>query len=114
MKSFIYFNLHKKVWSIKCLKTNKVVGYENTLILKNCKFKVSEAGRQRVLSTGHKNIHAGVVGEIIEDFQFENLEEVTYNPRTLSTFVKVKDLTPIFEADYVLMHNKKVYINASS
>jgi hypothetical protein len=113
MRVFVYFNLHKKVWSIKSLKTNKVIDYTNTIILKDCKFKVSEAGRQRVLSTGHKNIHAGVVGEIV-DYQFDKSEEVTYNPRTLSTFVKVKDRTPIFEADYVLMQNKKVYVNVNS
>lgn len=65
MKVFVYYNIHKKTWSIKALEgdnKNRVIGYANSLILTNCFPKISEAGRQRVLKEKVKNVHAGIVG----------------------------------------------------
>lgn len=65
MRVFTYFNLHKKCWSIKALEgefKGRVIAHAKRVILKDCTFKVSEAGRQRVLRTKRKNVHAGVVG----------------------------------------------------
>lgn len=80
MKVFVYWNLHKNLWSVKSLEgfhKGKVIARLSSVNLKNCIFKVSEAGRQRVLQT--KNVHAGVVGYLTEDI-FENLTKlVTYN-----------------------------------
>jgi hypothetical protein len=67
MKAFVYFNLHSGLWSVKALDgflKGKVVGHAERIRLKDCEFKVSEAGRQRVLRERCKNVHAGVVGEI--------------------------------------------------
>lgn len=66
MKVFCYFNLHRLCWSIKALEgpqRGRVVGHARRVNLSNATFKVSEAGRQRVLQEQRKNVHAGVVGQ---------------------------------------------------
>lgn len=54
----IYFNLHKKTFSIKSKKTGLVIGLEKELILHNVTPKVYEKGRQRVIKEKRKNVHA--------------------------------------------------------
>jgi len=67
MKAFVYFNLHTGLWSVKALDgflKGKVVGHAYNIRLTDAEFRVSEAGRQRVLKEQKKNVHAGVVGTI--------------------------------------------------
>jgi hypothetical protein len=48
MKVFVYFNLHRKCWSVKALEgpsKGRVIQHTDDIILSNCTFKVSEAGR---------------------------------------------------------------------
>lgn len=42
----------------------KVIAKEHRVLLSTAKFIVSEAGRQRVLRTKHKNVHAYVEGHL--------------------------------------------------
>lgn len=89
-KVFIYYNLHKKMFSIKNLKSGLVIGHTLNLTLRNATFKVSEKGRQRVLKEKRKNVHAGVVGYIDSDtlaYALTGLRCATYNPYKFSTFV---------------------------
>lgn len=69
MRVFVYFNTHKKVWSIRSMNNrfhnNRVVMHSSIALLKNCVFRVSETRRKRVLLTGQKNVHAGVVGTLV-------------------------------------------------
>ena len=111
----VYFNLHKNLWSIKSLKTGLVIGHAETVILSDVKPRVSEAGRQKVLETKQKNVHAGIVGTlestrdaiyIIKDF-----DEITYNPYKYKTFVyKLQDEIEFKQADRAIMNNKRVYV----
>lgn len=67
MKVFVYFNLHKLCFSVKALEgpmKGRVVQHSNAVMLHDVTFKVSEAGRQRVLREKRKNVHAGVVGTL--------------------------------------------------
>ena len=88
MKVFVYFNLHKKVWSIRAMEgpqKGRVIKHAETVALHNVKPKVSEAGRRRVISEQRKNVHAGIVGELIETGKTWFREpirarEITYNP----------------------------------
>ena len=95
LKVFVYFNLRKKVFSVKALNGEAkglVVKHSSNLILKNVLFKVSQVGRNRVLAQKRKNVHAGVVGELVTNEIFEelilthNIREVTYNPYKLPYF----------------------------
>ena len=112
MKVFVYYNLHKHCWSIKNVKTGLVIAHTNTVQLKDVTFKVSEAGRQRVLKEKRKNVHAGVVGELInKDFFFVpvNNDSVSYNPYKSSTFFNTNDNSPIYKAEGVIMANRKIW-----
>lgn len=103
MKVFVYWNLHKHCWSVKALEgenKGRVIRHASQVTLYNCTFKVSEAGRKRVLREQCKNVHAGVVGHLECDSDTEALRSsdiysvrVTYNPYKYSSFVRVDDVT---------------------
>jgi hypothetical protein len=112
MRVFVYFNLHKKCWSVKALEgpcKGRVVRHARLVYLTNVTPKVSEAGRQRVIRTGRKNVHAGIVGTLQfaadddspsgwfkavlreKNERFEHADMVTYNPYKFETFVNMGD-----------------------
>jgi len=64
MRVEIYWNLHKGMWSVRDAKTRRVIGHAAQVLVRDATFKVSEAGRQRVLRERKKNVHAFVVGEL--------------------------------------------------
>lgn len=107
MKVFVYYNLHKQLWSVKCLKTGRVKYHTKNLILEQCQFKVSKRGRERVLQEKRKNVHAGVVGTLIaidsKPCNFDAKREVVYNPYKYETFVSKLDSSPVYQADTVVM-----------
>ena len=94
MKVAVYFNLHKKVFSIKAMEGEKkglVIGHSANVSIRNPVFKVSEAGRQRVLREKRKNVHAFVVGELVDYVEFDRKNDpvldITYNPYKYSQFM---------------------------
>ena len=60
----VYRNLHKKCYSIQKKIDDRwlVVAHTDKLMLYRCKFVVNENGRQKVLNTKRKNVHAFVYG----------------------------------------------------
>lgn len=115
MKVFVYFNLHKKVFSVKALEgpnKGRVVAHRDKLHLTSVVFKVSEAGRQRVLSEQRKNVHAGVVGQW-DDTLPDNYAgvAVTYNPYRFSSFVRKSDEQPVHQAHNAYLYDKKILAN---
>jgi len=60
----VYWNLHKKCWSVQDCKTNKVIDHIKDIVLEDAKFIVREGGQKRVRREGKKNVHAFVVGYI--------------------------------------------------
>ena len=133
-KTQVYFNLHKKMLSVRV--NGKVVAHAPAIVLDNPTFHVSEAGRQRVLKSRRKNVHAWVsgdwngwlhtgiyaaIGSVIReesgaktllsflDHIIRDSVEVTYNPYKFSTFVLAKDGSPIKNARYAVIHGKKIY-----
>lgn len=59
----VYKNLHKNCYSIQNKYSGLVVEHATTATLLNVSFVVQPAGRQRVLDTNRKNVHAFAVGE---------------------------------------------------
>lgn len=57
----VYRNLHKGGFSIRCAKTKLVLAHAENVILKNVKFVVSQAGREKVVQSKRKAVHA-VIG----------------------------------------------------
>lgn len=66
MKVFVYRNLHQDCWSVKSRETGRVIAHADEVQLSNVEYKVSEAGRQRVLREKSKNVHAGLVGTLVD------------------------------------------------
>jgi hypothetical protein len=114
MRVFVYYNLHKECFSIKALEgpnKNKVIGYRDEVDLIDVEFKVSQAGRARVLREHKKNVHAGATGELIRPIVCsKELIEVTYNPYVNETFVNKKNKKPVTKALYALLTKKKIFI----
>jgi hypothetical protein len=120
MRVFVYWNLHKDCWSVKALEgenKGRVIKHANNINLTHCTFKVSKAGRERVLREKRKNVHAGVVGnlsfvgEVGDTALWECASAypafipVTYNPYKYSTFVRKNN-------DYMEVHTSPdVFLN---
>jgi hypothetical protein len=75
----VYRNLHKKCFSVKCMKTGLVIAHVDTITLENATFPVSKAGRKRVLKEKRKNVHAFVQGVVTNILVFSN-RKICYNP----------------------------------
>lgn len=106
----VYFNLHKKCLSVK--QKGKVVAYAESICLQDVEFKVSEAGRQRVLKEQKKNVHATVKGTIAQTnvSKLWNNESVRvgYNPYKAPTFVEKGTERPIQTAEFVELNGKNM------
>ena len=86
---FVYRNLHFKnvTWSLKSTKTKKVEKRLENVFLSFAEFKVSQAGRSRVLKEGVKNVHAGVVGFLLKSRpRVKKWIKARYNPYELDSF----------------------------
>lgn len=66
--AYVYRNLMRRdgVW-YSIMQRGVVVGHAREILLADVRFVVREGGRQRVLETGRKNVHAFAVGEIVDD-----------------------------------------------
>tara|TARA_R110002153_G_scaffold214328_2_gene366913 strand:+ start:3571 stop:3939 length:369 start_codon:yes stop_codon:yes gene_type:complete len=91
MRVEVYFNLHKKLFSVRDCKTGRVVKHTNDVTILEAKFVVRKAGRERVLRERKKNVHAFVRGMMVPYncvfFAPDKTTEVTYNPYKYSSFV---------------------------
>ena len=104
MKVQVYWNVRKKVWSVR--HKGKVISHESSITLDNCKFTVQPRGRERVLQEKVKNVHAWVEGEWKpsgDGFELHGKKAVTYNPYKHDTFVLRDTGEPIHFADRVLL-----------
>lgn len=106
---FVYFNLHKKVFSVRDVATGLVIAHTPWIQLRDVKFKVSEAGRQRVIASGVKNVHAGVEGSYYPHLLELPWKKATYNPKKYRQFVDRSDSMELLTTDYVLLQDKEVF-----
>lgn len=77
-KAFIYWNFHKRVFSVKY--KGRVIAHASRFVACRAEFRVSEAGRQRVLAEGRKNVHAGIVCDM-DDLYCDSLRCERSDPR---------------------------------
>jgi hypothetical protein len=117
MRVFVYFNLHRKCLSVKALegeRKGRVIAHADSVLLANATFKVSEAGRQRVIREQRKNVHAGVVGEMINtnvsDSFINRIEAlftpIKYNPYKFDSFVTAVSELPVTTARHVVVASR--------
>jgi hypothetical protein len=96
-----YFNLHKRKFSVRDARTRRVLYHADSVTLVGVSFKVSQAGRARVIREQRKNVHAYVQGYVISsdiDATKATHKRVTYNPYAHSTFIEVKGGAEIHSA----------------
>jgi len=81
----VYWNLHKKCWSVQLCKTNKVIAHKIHLVLETAQPIIRMGGQARVRDELKKNVHAFIQGfmrdEVIDhnEYGFE-YKRVIYNP----------------------------------
>ncbi len=136
MKVFVYRNLHTSKWSIKALEGEHkglVIGHAVDILLSNVTPKVSKSGRERVLRTRKKYVHAGLVGTLVacegvtwrkelSGDTFCNLDArcvrlysgeagtlISYNPYRCGAFVSADYGHEFLRAKHVLFDNNLVY-----
>lgn len=106
----VYFNLHTHLFSVKDYETGLVLAHGNGILLENVQFKVSEAGRQRVLREKKKNVHAYVIGTFVGAVALQpegSWVTPYYNPYKVKSFMVAGK--EIRQANYAWLSDKKVY-----
>lgn len=123
----VYRNLHNGLFSIQDKDTGLVVGHAESVSMIDCEFKVNESGRQRVLKEKRKNVHAFVIGGIVntigfqsyknreviykENFNFNkkvdtnNPLSVIYNPYRYEQFFCLDKQEYVYKSDFVWISN---------
>jgi hypothetical protein len=108
MKHRIYYNLHRKCWSVQEKIPGRgwiVIDHASEIMLEDVSFQVSEAGRQRVIRTKRKNVHAFGMGKRIDPICKAYLsdpcwERISYTPYIAGHFFYLKDGLPVREARF--------------
>lgn len=106
----IYRCLTRKgvIYSVR--QFNKVVSHTDNIVLKDCQFVVNESGRQRVIKTQSKNVHAfikGLIGDI-DDIQLTFSNILCYDPYKTGHFMD-SSKNPINKAKIVYTQNNLLY-----
>lgn len=104
---FVYFNLHKRCWSLRSLQSDAsqadrkspvtirkgcVTGHADFVLAFGLTAKISETGRLRVIREKRKNVHAGLIAQtlrILTDglvLTSHATPRCTYNPYHRHTF----------------------------
>ena len=100
---FVYFNLHRKLFSIR--QSNLIKGHAKQLFLHDVRYLVQPAGRAKVLKEQKKNVHAGLSGYLVE--RVPNVPDicfnVTYDPYKYETFVDCMYQKPIGWSEYAVL-----------
>jgi len=109
----VYYNLNKHTFSVTY--KSLVILHADYVKLNDVEFKVRPGGKERVRKEKSKNVHAFVIGNLIDycEFPCENLPTdslgnvVTYNPYKYDTFVYKDSEEPIYNAKEIEMINLK-------
>jgi hypothetical protein len=109
----VYYNLHKHTFSVRY--NNKIILHADYVKLGDVEFRVRLGGKDRVRSEKQKNVHAFVIGDLMdfceypcEDIPIPSSDVVaTYNPYKHDSFVYKGTDEPVYSADEVEMINLK-------
>ncbi len=124
MRVEVYWNLHKRLFSVRALEgkdKGRVIDHVYGITLKDAKFVVQPAGRERVRREGKKNVHAFVRGRLhpdalrytppeshrfmgrVNSMLVPHGQKITYNPFAHDTFVELNNKNPVHEANIVAL-----------
>lgn len=106
----IYKNLHNGLFSVK--QGGLVVAHIESVLLSSVSFKVNEGGRERVIKEKKKNVHAFIVGHIlnVNSTPVSLLRRaITYNPYKYGYFYFKDD-----NSKAILNSNNLVYCDSKN
>jgi hypothetical protein len=117
-KVMVHYNLNKHTFSITY--KNKLITHADHIKLNDVEFRVRPGGRNRVLEDKRKNVHAFVIGTLLEYCKYPceslpnetNNNIVTYDPYKYSSYVMKDTKEPIYNVGGVEMINSgnKIFI----
>lgn len=109
----VYRNLHNGLMSVQIFtpKGWRVAGHTADLDLKDVFFHVSQSGRNGVVKTGRKTVHAFIVGIVTEFHEYDHSEmlEIKYNPMKDAQFHTLN--FDIHAADFCSIRGCKVAVS---
>jgi hypothetical protein len=108
----VYWNFHRKCFSVRC--NGRVIAHATSLLLREPRFRVSQAGRRRVLEEKRKNVHALIIGYLATPEEVAAYVDsqrhapkppriVSYNPYKNETFVDSTG-APVDREGVALLH----------
>lgn len=108
----VYFNLHKKTFSIQY--KGLVIAHANYVKLMNVEFRVRQGGKEKVRVDMSKNVHAFVIGDLQDFVEYPSNDmpsasgskSITYDPYKYDTFVYRDTEEPVMNAREVEMINQ--------
>lgn len=104
----VYRNLHRNCLSVRL--NGLVVAHVNEITLDGVVFKVSEAGRQRVIRERRKNVHALIKGRVVALQAAQDGVPVRYNPYLRPTFFRADNDEAVLSAERVSVGNNGIRI----
>jgi hypothetical protein len=112
-KVMVYYNLHKHTFSVTY--DGKVILHADYVKLFDVEFRVRKGGKEKVRQEKSKNVHAFVIGRLMDycEFPCDNIplpssdNVVTYNPYKHDSFVYKNTDEPVYNAKEVDMINSK-------
>jgi len=121
LRSQVYFNLHKRCFSVQ--QKGKVIGHADGIMLENVRFNIAKAGQRKVRETGRKNVHARVTGFMVPnktgvgvhytmkfnvlDLLVDGFRRAKYNPYKNDTFVDADSGEELHDAKAVIMFTRE-------
>jgi hypothetical protein len=107
----VYYNLHKHTFSVTY--KSKVILHADFVKLGDVEFRVRQGGKDRVRSEKSKNVHAFVIGDLMDYCEYPckdipsptSSNIITYNPYKHDSFVYKTGGEPIYSAKEVDMIN---------
>jgi hypothetical protein len=98
-KTYVYFNLHKHVWSV--MVRGLVQRHATNVCIKDADFVVRAAGHRKVLEQKRKNVHAFVRGTDVAIGEYVSCPgeaiQLSYNPYKGAHFYR-KDTGEVVES----------------
>ena len=112
-KVMVYYNLHKHTFSVTY--DSKVIMHADYVKLGDVEFRVRKGGKEKVRSEKSKNVHAFVIGTLLEYCEYPcdfipnppSDKIVTYNPYKYDSFVYKNSEEPVYRAKEVDMINSQ-------
>lgn len=105
MRVEVYWNLHKKCWSVR--HKGKVIAHKQAVELIDVTWVVQPAGNARVRREKRKNVHAFARGTLAEDGDIHfyygdisNHNRASYNPYENTTFIREFEGKPLTKSKY--------------